>query len=127
MLLIGCGPNTIWSRYGLHLLERTGMDRNEAATAFLAKIHNLVSDYVDGTAPAGPLPLAIRRIWADERVRRAAGLDTFTIRSFAARQAADIDMSWPIDKPPSVMVLQGALREVVALCDDPRSGSRPEP
>jgi hypothetical protein len=119
MLLLGCGPNTIWSRYGLHLLELTGMDRNEAATAFLAKIHSLVSDYVDGTAPAGPLPLAIRRMWADERVRRAAGLDTGTIRSFASRQATDIDMSWPIDKPPSVQVLQRALREVVALCEAP--------
>ena len=107
------------------------MDRNEAATAFLAKIHSLVSDYVGGTAPAGPLPHAIRRMWADERVRRAAtGLDTGTIRSFASRQATDIDMSWPIDKPPSVQVLQGALREVVALCDDPRGGvqdaSRPK-
>lgn len=102
------------------------MDRNEAATAFLARIHSLVTDYVDGTAPAGPLPKAIRRIWAEERIRRAAtGLDTGTIRTFAARQSTDIDMSWPVDKPPSVMVLQGALREVVALCDDPRSSLEP--
>ena len=108
------------------------MDRNEAAAAFLAKIHSLVSDYVDGTAPAGPLPHAIRRMWADERVRRAAsGLDTGTIRSFASRQSTDIDMSWPVEKPPSVRILQGALKEVLALCDDPRSGanevSRAEP
>lgn len=99
------------------------MDREEAARAFLAKIHNLVSDYVGGNAPAGPLPSAIRRVWAEERVRRAAnGLDTGTIRAFALRQFADIDMSWPIEKPPSVQTLQGALREIVELCDDPRSG-----
>ncbi|MCC6912664.1 MAG: hypothetical protein IT566_03085 [Rhodospirillaceae bacterium] len=96
------------------------MDRDEAARAFLAKIHNLVSDYISGTAPAGPLPGAIRRIWSEERVRRAAtGLDTGTIRLFALRQYADIDMSWPIEKPPSVQTLQGALKEIVELCDDP--------
>ncbi|MGE3474821.1 MAG: hypothetical protein AB7H70_03340 [Rhodospirillaceae bacterium] len=96
------------------------MDRDEAARAFLAKIHNLVSDYISGTAPAGPLPSAIRRIWSEERVQRAAtGLDTGTIRLFALRQYADIDMSWPIEKPPSVQTLQGALKEVVELCDDP--------
>ncbi|MCA0201894.1 MAG: hypothetical protein LCH56_13840 [Proteobacteria bacterium] len=97
------------------------MDRDEAARAFLAKIHSLVSDYISGTAPAGPLPSAIRRIWSEERVRRAAsGLDTGTIRLFALRQYADIDLSWPIEKPPSVQTLQGALKEVVELCDDPR-------
>lgn len=99
------------------------MDRDEAATAFMAKIHSLVSDYIGGTAPAGPLPSAIRRIWAEERVRRAAsGLDTGTIRTFAARQSSDIDLSWPVEKPPSVQLLQGALKEVVSLCDDPRGG-----
>lgn len=96
------------------------MDRDEAARAFLAKIHSLVSDYIGGTAPAGPLSAAIRRIWSEERVRRAAtGLDTGTIRLFALRQYADIDMSWPIEKPPSVQTLQGALKAVVELCDDP--------
>ncbi len=96
------------------------MDRDEAAQAFLAKIHGLVSDYISGTAPAGPLPNAIRRIWSEERVQRAAsGLDTGTIRQFAQRQYADIDLSWPVEKPPSVKTLQGALREVVELCDDP--------
>ncbi len=96
------------------------MDRNEAAQAFLVKIHGLVTDYISGTAPAGPLPLAIRRIWAEERARRAAGsLDAGAIRQYAQRQYADIDMSWPIEKPPSVQVLQGALKEVVSLCDEP--------
>lgn len=96
------------------------MDRDEAARAFLAKIHSLVSDYINGTAPAGPLPNAIRRVWSEERVVRAAtGLDAGTIRQFALRQYADIDMSWPIEKPPSVQTLQGALKEVVELCDDP--------
>ena len=99
------------------------MDRDEAAAAFLARIHSLVTDYLSGTAPAGPLPMAIRRMWAEERVRRAAtGLDTGTIRKFATRQYADIDLSWPIEKPPSVQMLQGALKEVVNLCDDPRAG-----
>lgn len=96
------------------------MERDETARAFLAKIHNLVTDYQTGNAPAGPLPLAVRRIWAEERARRADdGLDTEAIRDFAARQYADIDMSWPIDKPPSVRMLQGALAEVVNLCDAP--------
>jgi hypothetical protein len=96
------------------------MDRDEAARAFLAKIHSLVSDYIGGTAPAGPLPSAIRRIWSEERVLRAAtGLDTGAIRLFALRQYADIDLSWPVEKPPSVQTLQGALKEIVELCNDP--------
>jgi len=100
------------------------MDRDEAARAFLAKIHSLVSDYHSGAAPAGPLPAAIRRMWAEERIRRAAsGLDSGTIRTFAQRQYRDIDLSWPVEKPPSVQLLQGALREVVSLCDDPRGGT----
>jgi hypothetical protein len=104
------------------------MDREEAARAFLAKIHDLVSDYISGNAPAGPLPSAIRRMWAAERARRAAaGLDTGTIRLFALRQFADIDMSWPIEKPPSVRTLQGALKEVVELCDDPATTPAAEP
>ncbi|MGE4064423.1 MAG: hypothetical protein AB7E79_13735 [Rhodospirillaceae bacterium] len=100
------------------------MDRDEAARAFLAKIHGLVSDYTSGNAPAGPLRSAIRRMWAEERVRRAAtGLDTGTIRLFALRQYADIDLSWPVEKPPSVQTLQGALKEILELCDDSRSGA----
>ncbi len=96
------------------------MERDEAARAFLAKIHSLVTDYQTGNAPAGPLSFAVRRIWAEERERRAGGpLDTGILRAFAARQYADIDMSWPIDKPPSVRMLQGALEEVVTLCDAP--------
>src|SRR5262245_53153517 len=104
------------------------MDRDDAARAFLAKIHSLVSDYTNGNAPAGPLRTAIRRIWADERVRRAAtGLDTGTIRLFALRQFADIDLSWPVEKPPSVQTLQGALKQIVELCDDPRAGINGSP
>lgn len=100
------------------------MDRDEAARAFLARIHSLVSDYHGGTAPAGPLPHAIRRIWAEERVKRAAsGLDSGTIRKFAQRQYTDIDISWPVEKPPSVLMLQGALKEVVELCNDPKAGT----
>lgn len=100
------------------------MDRDEEARAFLAKIHSLVTDYHSGNAPAGPLPHAIRRIWLEERVRRAAtGLDSGTIRKFAQRQYTDIDISWPVEKPPSVQLLQGALKEVVELCDDPRAGT----
>jgi hypothetical protein len=100
------------------------MDRDEAARAFLARIHDLVSDYISGNAPAGPLPRAIRRVWAEESIRRnPAGLDTSAIRLFALRQFADIDLSWPAEKPPSVQTLQGALKQVVELCNEPRAGA----
>ena len=100
------------------------MDTDQAARAFLAKVHDLVGDYISGAAPAGPLPSAIRRMWAQERARRATmGLDTSTVRRVALRQFDDIDLSWPAEKPPDVRTLQGALKEVVQLCDEPRQGA----